>query len=177
MKNLEVRIFNAGKNDLPSYSKPNDAGFDIRTDLSKIKRAEDFMGNKRYIFYPAVESSKEKACVILRPNGRILIPSNIHVNIPEGYEIEVRPRSGLAIKYGITIVNSPGTVDCGYLGGIGIILLNTDTENNFEIYDGDRIAQGILKEMIHCDWKEVSTIEELGETERGHSGFGDSGIK
>lgn len=173
MDKIRVKIFMDGPNEIPSYNKKSDSGFDIRADFSKVESEKDLLGNGKYS-YECVDDIKG---VLLEPGGRILIPSNIHVDIPDGYEIQVRPRSGLALKNGITIVNSPGTVDSGYLGNIGVILLNTDFDNSFFISDKDRIAQGVLVDVKRCDWVKVNSIDELGDTERGQTGFGDSGVK
>lgn len=171
MDKIRVKILMNGANEIPSYNKKSDAGFDIRADFSKVESRDDLIGNGRYLFF------KEENTISLLPGGRVLIPTNIHVNIPDGYEIQIRPRSGLALKYGITIVNTPGTIDSGFLGPIGIVLLNTDFENNFIINHADRIAQGVLNSIVRCDWVKVETIDELGDTERGQTGFGDSGVK
>jgi len=106
----------------------------------------------------------------LRPGERCLVKTGIRVEFPVGYELQIRPRSGLALKRGISIVNSPGTIDAGYRGEIGIILINHG-EDVFEIKKGDKIAQGVLSEVVRGDIEEVS---ELSESERGENGFGSS---
>ena len=109
--------------------------------------------------------------ITIHPGGRLLVPTGIKVAIPIGYEIEVRPRSGLAIKHGVTIVNTPGTIDCDYRGEIMIILANNGSED-FEIRNGDRIGQLCLRKTEHLEWDEV---EKLPSTDRGEGGFGSTG--
>ena len=106
------------------------------------------------------------------PGGRVLIPTGISVEIPKGYEMVVRPRSGLALKNGISIVNSPGTIDSDYRGEIGVVLINLSSEK-FDIHQNDRIAQLALRPIMSIEWEEV---EELSDTERGEKGYGSSGV-
>jgi len=167
---VDVKIFNKSPNELPKYAKLGDAGFDLRADLSRITKKSDLVGNGNY----SLKQNENENYIILYPKGRIVIPTGIHVAIPEGYEIQVRPRSGSAIKYGISVLNSPGTIDTGWRDEIGVILLNTN-DVEFFIYQGDRIVQGVLKEVCYCNWIEVENEEELGETERGKGGFGHTG--
>lgn len=133
--------------DLPYYANPGDAGMDVRANIEEP--------------------------ITLRSLERVIIPTGIRVNIPEGYEIQVRPRSGLAAKHGISICNSPGTIDMGFTNTIGVILINLSNEP-FTINPGDRIAQIVLNKFETIEWEEV---EELDKTERGLNGFGSSGIK
>lgn len=107
------------------------------------------------------------------PGHRIIIPTGVAVAVPEGYELQVRPRSGLAAKYGISIVNTPGTVDSDYRGELFVILINTDMSNGFQIKRGDRIAQGVVSPIVQVDLIEV---DELSDTTRGTNGFGSTGI-
>lgn len=172
MNNIDVKIFNKGKNPLPEYSKKGDAGFDLRADFSHISKKSDFIGNGNY----SLKQTENDNYLILYPRGRIVIPTGLHVSMPDGFEIQVRPRSGQASRNGISVLNSPGTVDEGYLGEIGVILLNTN-DVEFFIYQGDRIAQGVAKEVWHCNWDKVDKLEDLGETERGQGGFGHTGDK
>ena len=100
----------------------------------------------------------------------------MHVAIPEGHELQIRPRSGLALKHGVTVSNTPGTIDSDYRGEIGIILINTDPHNNFVIKDGERIGQGVLNQIIQLDWDtSASSIGDLGATVRGEGGFNSTG--
>jgi dUTP pyrophosphatase len=108
---------------------------------------------------------------LLKPGERKLIPTGLFFEIPEGYEVQIRPRSGLAIKNGITVLNSPGTIDADYRGEVCIILINLGNED-FEIHSGDRIAQMIVSKFEHSSWLEV---EELNSTDRGAGGFGHTG--
>ena len=111
-------------------------------------------------------------CIIqILPGGRALIPTEIYTAIPMGYEVQVRPRSGLALKHGITVLNTPGTIDADYRNGWGVILMNLGQEP-FMVKQGDRIAQGVLAKVEQIEWEEV---EELDSTERGLGGFGHTG--
>jgi dUTP pyrophosphatase len=142
----------------------------------KFKKLAHFCG-----LLPAYQSSGASGCDVhasltesinLKPGRRVLVPSGLALEIPEGYEIQVRPRSGLAIKNGITLVNTPGTIDCDYRGELKIILINLG-ENDFEIKNGDRIAQLILTPTIQAQFMEV---DNLMGTERGAGGFGSTDL-
>jgi len=109
--------------------------------------------------------------VVLKPLERSLVPTGIFIGIPEGYEAEVRPRSGIAIKHGVTVLNTPGTIDADYRGEVKVILINLGAEP-FTINNGDRIAQMVFKKVAHVDWK---IVESLTETARGEGGFGSTG--
>ena len=172
MEKVKVKVFNNGENDLPNYSTTLSAGFDFRADFSKIKTINDLIGNTQF----TLTINENGKVITLLPGGRVLIPTNLHIKLPDNYELQVRPRSGLALKNGITIVNSPGTVDPDYTGNVGIILLNTDLHNSFEIRHGDRIAQGVINEVKQVEWDKVNTIEDLGKTDRGQGGFGHTGV-
>ena len=130
--------------DLPSYEHPGDAGLDVRSRID----------------------------VTLPPGGRELIPTGLAIALPDGYAAFVHPRSGLAAKHGITIVNAPGTVDAGYRGEIKVCLLNTDREESFEIHRGDRIAQLVIQEVSRAV---VHEVERLPGSHRGEGGFGSTG--
>jgi len=130
---------------IPEYATTHSAGMDIRASLD--------------------------ATVILKPLERKLIPTGLFIELPEGFEAQIRPRSGLAIKKGITVLNSPGTIDADYRGEICVILINLSSED-FEINDGDRICQMVIASYARAEWSEV---DELGETERGAGGFGHTG--
>ena len=150
MKKVELLItVDKGCEDieLPEYKSTGASGMDVRA---------------------AVEST-----VILRPGEIKLIPTGLKMAIRDGYEIQVRPRSGLALKHGITVTNSPGTIDADYRGPVGVILANTSNED-FEINRGDRIAQLVIQEVTQA---EINVVEELPDTERGAGGFGSTGKK
>ena len=140
-----VRIINKSNNPLPSYATPLSAGMDLRA-------------NEYYSLYPG---------------QRALIKTGLFIELPEGYEAQIRSRSGLAYKHGIMVLNSPGTIDADYRGEIGIILYNSSTEP-FEINIGDRIAQMVISRCEQVNWEEVA---ELSSTERGEGGFGSTKIK
>lgn len=142
---MKVRIVNRSRNALPLYQTPLSAGMDVRADLEQS--------------------------VTLAPLGRAMIPTGLYVELPEGYEMQVRPRSGLAAKHGITVLNSPGTIDADYRGEIRIILVNLSSEA-FTIEPGERIAQLVVARHEQVEWEPV---EELGITERGAGGFGSTG--
>ncbi len=144
---MNVAIINKSNNDLPAYETPSSAGLDIRA----------------FIEEP----------IVLKPGERSLIKTGLFLEIPHGYEAQVRPRSGLAHKNGITVLNSPGTIDADYRGEVGVILINHGTEN-FEINSGERIAQLVFAKVEQASWK---ITESLSETERGEGGFGSTGKK
>lgn len=142
---MKVKIVNRSRFALPEYQTPLSAGLDIRADLD--------------------------APVTLGPLERAMIPTGLFVELPEGYEMQIRPRSGLAAKHGITVLNSPGTIDADYRGEIKIILVNLSGEP-FTVEAGERIAQMIVARYEQIEWQPV---EELGATERGAGGFGSTG--
>lgn len=160
----QIRIVNKSENELPSYANPGDAGLDLRADFSQGVNEDLFS-------FAAYDNIRN--VVIIFPGGRALIPTNIYTAIPEGYEVQVRPRSGLALKKGVTVLNTPGTIDSGFRNAWGVILINLG-EEEFEVEQGDRIAQAVLNKVEHIEWVPV---EDLNSTERGMTGFGDSGIK
>lgn len=145
---------------IPSYAHEGDAGFD----LSAIINVEDAMAQEG-----AMGGCIEE--VIIAPGEKFIARTGLAFAVPRGYELQIRPRSGLAYKHGITIINSPGTVDSGFIGEVLIILLNTGSEP-FEIKTGDRIAQGVINKLPTVSIREV---DELDETERGSGGFGSTG--
>ena len=142
---LEVKIVNHSRHALPAYATAGAAGMDLRAQL--------------------------EAPITLPPLGRALVPTGLFIELPQGYEAQVRPRSGLAIKHGLTVLNSPGTIDADYRGEIKVALVNLSAEP-FEIQDGERIAQLVVARHEEVTWQPV---EELGETERGAGGFGHTG--
>lgn len=145
---MKVKIINKSGFELPKYETLGSAGMDVKA----VAKQED------YIF-------------TLLPGQRVLIPTGLFMQIPFGYEIQVRPRSGMAIKQGITVLNSPGTIDSDYRGEVGIILIN-NSKDTVTIAHGDRIAQIVLAKYERADWDEV---EELDPTDRGTGGFGSTG--
>jgi len=134
---IQVKVVNRGHQQLPAYATPQSAGMDLRANI--------------------------EAPITLRPMERRLIPTGLHIALPEGYEAQVRPRSGLALKRGITVLNSPGTIDADYRGEVGVLLINLSQED-FVINDGERIADFVV-------------VEELDQTERGEGGYGHTGVK
>ena len=137
----------------------------------KIKRAENLMWPKYATPQSAGADVRSKINTIVPAHGRTLVPTGMFIALPVGYEIHVRPRSGLALKKGITVLNTPGTIDADYRGEIGVILFNTSDED-FEVKAGDRIAQIVLNKVEQINWVEV---DELDETERGEGGYGHTG--
>jgi len=144
---MEIQIVNRSRHALPQYATALSAGVDLRANID--------------------------APIVLRPLERRLIPTGLYIALPAGYEAQVRPRSGLALKKGIGVLNAPGTIDADYRGEIGVILVNLSNED-FEIADGDRIAQMVIARHERAEWLEVSALDE---TERGAGGFGHSGQK
>ena len=144
---MKVKIINQSKHTLPEYATLYSAGMDLRANL--------------------------EASVILKPLERKLIPTGLFIELPEGFEAQIRPRSGLAIKKGITVLNSPGTIDADYRGEICVILINLSNED-FEITDGERICQMIIAKHEQAEWIQVDVLEA---TERGAGGFGHTGKK
>lgn len=144
---VQVSIINRSHHALPSYSTPLSAGMDIRANLDEP--------------------------ITLQPGERRLIPTGLFIALPEGYEAQIRPRSGLAIKKGITVLNSPGTIDADYRGEIGIIIINHSDEA-FVIEDGERVGQMVVARYNRVEWNET---DSLNETERGAGGFGHTGVK
>ncbi|MEI6683564.1 MAG: dUTP diphosphatase [Bacteroidota bacterium] len=144
---MKIRIVNHSKHPLPAYETRASAGMDLRAELD--------------------------ASIVLKPLERRLVPTGLFIEIPEGYEAQIRPRSGLALKRGITLLNTPGTIDADYRGEIRIILVNL-SDQEVTIDDGERIAQMVIAAHEKADWVEV---EELVATERGAGGFGHTGTK
>ena len=145
MEKITVRIINQSSNPLPSYATQGSAGMDLRAHLD--------------------------ASLILEPMQRVAVPTGLFIELPEGFEAQVRPRSGLALKHGITCLNTPGTIDADYRGEIKIILINLSNEPQ-TIHHGDRIAQMIVNKVTVVEWQPVF---EINETHRGEGGFGHTG--
>ena len=144
---MKVKVINRSRFDLPRYATPLSAGMDVRANIDEA--------------------------VILRPLERAMIPTGLSIELPEGYEMQIRPRSGLAAKHGITVLNSPGTIDADYRGEIRVILVNLSNEE-FRIEAGERIAQMVVARHEQVEWE---LTEELAESERGEGGFGSTGKK
>lgn len=144
---MKIQIINKSKHQLPEYATPASAGLDLRANIDKP--------------------------ITLVPMERVLIKTGLFIALPVGYEAQVRPRSGLALKHGITVLNAPGTVDADYRGEIGVILINLSNES-FIINDGDRIAQLVIAKHEQAEFIEM---KELDETERGDGAYGHSGNK
>jgi dUTP pyrophosphatase len=142
---IHVRIVNRSGNPLPGYSTVFSAGMDLRAHL--------------------------EVPVVIRPMERVLVPTGLFIELPEGFEAQIRPRSGMALKYGITVLNSPGTIDADYRGEIGIILVNLSGED-FIVKNGDRVCQMVIGRVEKVLWKEAVSLEI---TERGEGGFGHTG--
>ena len=157
-----VKVVNKSMNLLPCYAKPGDAGMDLMADFSQGI-------NDKFLNF--AEFDEERKVLLIFSGGRALIPTNIYTAIPEGYEMQIRPRSGLALKNGITILNTPGTIDAGFRNAWGIILINLSDEV-FEVSQGDRIAQAVLNKFESVEW---NVVESLDETERGLGGYGSTG--
>lgn len=147
MDNIKVEIINKSNNPLPEYATISSAGLDLRADISEP--------------------------IVLEPMQRMAVPTGIYIALPEGYEAQIRPRSGLALKHGITLMNTPGTIDADYRGEIKAIMANLSTEP-FTIQPGERICQMVIARYAHAEWLEVSNLDE---TERGNGGFGSTGTK
>lgn len=147
MEALKVKIINRSHHPLPAYATPGSAGMDVRA------------------FLP-------DGPVVLRPMQRALIPTGLYMQLPHGYECQIRPRSGLAIRNGISLVNTPGTVDSDYRGEIKVILINLSDEP-FTVNDGERVCQMVIQEYTRVDWEQVDRIDE---TERGDGAFGHTGV-
>ncbi len=171
---MKVLIYNNSNNSLPNYANIGDAGCDVRADFSRISPENPI---KLYGAGEITFPGEGHPLTILRlaPGSRALIPTGLYTAIPEGYEIQVRPRSGWALKHGATIPNSPGTIDSGYRLEIGVILINSGLEDLY-IEDGERIAQFVLNKVERIDWEEVKHLSDLTGNDRG-GGFGSSGRK
>ena len=146
MESIVVKIINKSRHQTPAYETSSSAGMDLRANID--------------------------APVTLKPLERLIVKTGLFIALPPGFEAQVRPRSGLAAKHGITVLNSPGTIDADYRGEIGVILVNLSQEE-FTVRDGDRIAQMVIAAYAHTKWDEVNVLDE---TKRGKGGFGSTGI-
>ena len=170
---MEIKVFNDSNNKLPKYETVDSAGLDVRADLSHVESVSDITIHGPGQIIPANSANAVKM-IALEPGSRALIPTGLYVEIPSGYEIQVRPRSGLALKEGISLVNCVGTVDADYRGNIGLIVINHGLKTVY-IEDGERIGQLVLNKIERIDWKEVFSKDDLGSTERGEGGFNSTG--
>ncbi|CAM1350445.1 dUTP diphosphatase [Tenacibaculum halocynthiae] len=143
---MNVQIINKSKHQIPAYETEGSAGMDLRANIEEA--------------------------ITLKPLERVIVKTGLFIALPVGFEAQVRPRSGLAAKKGITVLNAPGTVDADYRGEIGVILVNLSNEN-FVINDGERIAQLVIAKHERINWQEVTVLDE---TERGAGGFGSTGV-
>lgn len=146
MDTLKVKIINKSHHPLPAYATPGSSGMDVRAFLN----------------HP----------IVLQPLERVLVPTGLYLQLPRGYECQIRPRSGMSLKHGITIANTPGTVDSDYRGEVGIIVINLSKEP-FVINDGERICQMVITKYDRVEWEQV---ERIDETVRGDGAFGHSGV-
>ncbi|MDD5822783.1 MAG: dUTP diphosphatase [Prevotella sp.] len=144
---VKIKVVNTGHQPLPAYATPQSAGLDLRANI--------------------------EAPITLHPLERRLVPTGLHIALPDGYEAQVRPRSGLALKHGITVLNTPGTVDADYRGEIMVLLVNFSNED-FVVKDGERIAQMVIAQYAKATFE---SVEVLDETERGEGGYGHTGVK
>ena len=145
---ITIKFMNKSENINPIYAKEGDSGFDLRADESGL----------------------------LKPMERKLVSTGLYFELPDGYELQIRPRSGLAYKKGITVLNSPGTVDTGYRGEIKVLLINLSNED-FNWEKGERIAQGVISPRVSTDYGELVEVKEVNKSERGEGGFGSTGTK
>ena len=144
---VKIKVVNAGSQPLPAYATSQSAGMDLRANI--------------------------ESPITLHPMERSLVPTGIRIELPEGYEAQVRPRSGLALKYGITVLNTPGTIDSDYRGELKVLLVNLSNED-FVINAGERVAQMVIAKHETATWEEVDVLDE---TERGEGGYGHTGVK
>ena len=144
---IKIKVVNKGRQQLPAYATSQSAGMDLRANIDTP--------------------------ITLRPMERRIIPTGLYIALPPGFEAQVRPRSGLALKHGITVLNSPGTIDADYRGEIGVLLVNLSTDD-FIITEGERIAQMVI---VRHEQGEFELTEELDDTERGAGGYGHTGVK
>lgn len=147
MGKIKIKVVNKGQQQLPTYATPQSAGMDLRANIEEG--------------------------IFIHPMERMLVPTGLHIALPEGYEAQIRPRSGLALEHGITVLNSPGTVDADYRGEIGVILINL-SQKAFFIAPGERIAQMVISRYEQAEFVDVETLDD---TERGDGGFGHTGRK
>lgn len=144
---MKIKVINRSQHPLPSYATPQSAGMDLRASINEP--------------------------VVLKPLERRLIPTGLYIALPQGYEAQVRPRSGLALKHGITVLNTPGTIDADYRGEVGVVLINL-SDKDFTVNNGERVAQMVIAKH---ETAEIIEVEELDDTKRGAGGYGHTGVK
>lgn len=144
---MEIKVINRSDYDLPQYETTLAAGLDIKANIPEA--------------------------ITLKPLGRAMVPTGLYVELPEGYEMQIRPRSGMAAKFGLTVLNAPGTIDPDYRGEIKVILANLSSQD-YELKPGERVAQMVVARFERIEWK---AVDQLSETERGAGGFGHTGTK
>ena len=144
---MKIKVINRSQHPLPSYATPQSAGMDLRASINEP--------------------------VVLKPLERRLIPTGLYIALPQGYEAQVRPRSGLALKHGITVLNTPGTIDADYRGEVGVVLINL-SDKDFTVNNGERVAQMVIAKHEKA---EIIEVEELDDTKRGAGGYGHTGVK
>nr|DAX00246.1 MAG TPA: dUTPase [Bacteriophage sp.] len=193
---MKVSIINKSRHQLPKYETSLSAGMDICGDFSRIDLID---GKPKKFFFDAdvvaiglieapdapfvldkegnptdkkIPTVPVASAIEIKPGGRCLIPTGLFIALPKGYEAQIRPRSGLALKQGLTVLNSPGTIDADYRGEIGIVLVNTSNQP-VRVKDGERIAQMVIAKHETVEWE---VVEELPSTERGEGGFGHTGV-
>jgi dUTP pyrophosphatase len=149
---VKVKVFNKSRNSLPEYATTGSAGIDLVANINGIDRQ------------------------IIYPGKWALVHTGLYLALPEGYELQIRPRSGLALKKGITVLNSPGTLDADYRGELGVIIINHGDEA-IAFTNGAKIAQAVLKQVDHIEWESVDTLEQLPSSDRGSGGFGSTDKK
>ena len=172
---IDVEVVNISNNPNPEYETDWDAGCDVRADFSRItpENPIKLKGDGQFLFKNNVNSVSS---VILNPGARALIPTGLFVSVPKGYEIQVRPRSGLSFKVGLTLINSPGTIDTFYRSECGLLVINHG-DNPVVIEDGERIGQFVLNKVAAINWVNKSRVSEFSDlTDRG-GGYGHSGTK
>lgn len=179
-QSIQVKVLNLSHHlELPEYSTPEADAMDLRACFD-LNKAENGYESKIREYDPSNMESSSIVNIddeyILYPGMRVLIPTGLKVQLPPGYEFAIKSRSGLALKSGIIVLNSPGTVDSDYRGEIGVILMNT-SDKSFSIHHGDRIAQMAIKKSNQVTWNPVTSEGELNMTERADGGWGHSGIK
>lgn len=163
---MYVPVIKSTLNELPRYETPESAGMDLRADLWGL--VEKFLFNAEIVR----NIDNTIAYLVIAPGGRALIPTGLKMALPKGYEAQVRPRSGLALKNGITVLNTPGTIDADYRGDVGVVLMNHGIEP-FIVRQGDRIAQMVIAKIEQITWNPVDSLED---SERGDGGFGSTNV-
>lgn len=162
---MKIQLIKNTNNELPKYETVESAGCDLRAELSLV--------NNKFLFKSGcIVDNDVVTTVRIYPGGRALIPTGLKMALPIGYEAQVRPRSGLALKYGLTVLNTPGTIDSDYRGDVGVVLINHGSDP-FDVHQGDRIAQLIISKVEQVEFE---IVNELDDTARGSGGFGSTNV-